>query len=334
MCTSFRLSAQDGAIAVGRTMEFPNLMEAKITVLPRGHQGVSIAPTGEGHRWTARYGLVGMDVFGQADMLTDGLNEVGLYGALLYMPGFCDYTSAAGQPPERLMSIVHVVAKVLGTCATVAEAKAAMTEVCVWPWVFGPFGFAPPAHLVLHDASGASAVIEWRAGEMLMFDNPIGVATNSPHLDWHLINLRNYLHLSPRNPEGVTLAGVPIAPLGQGPGMLGLPADSGSPARFVRAVTYVSTLKPVATGAELELATLHLLNNFDIPLGFIRDAENPEIIDRTLWSTVANLRDRRYILRSFESPTPRAIDLTLLDFTAPPRQLPLPTDGIPALALA
>jgi penicillin V acylase-like amidase (Ntn superfamily) len=34
---------------------------------------------------------------------------------------------------------------------------------------------------------------------MVIFDNPIGVATNSPHLDWHLLNLRNYLTLQVEN---------------------------------------------------------------------------------------------------------------------------------------
>ena len=71
-----------------------------------------------------------------------------------------------------------------------------MADVTVWPYVFGPFGFAPPAHLVVHDRTGASAVFEWRDGRMVVFDNPIGVATNGPHLDWHLTNLRNYVNLS------------------------------------------------------------------------------------------------------------------------------------------
>ena len=44
MCTSFRLGTNDGGVVVGRTMEFPDLMGAKITAVPRGFTGRGIAP--------------------------------------------------------------------------------------------------------------------------------------------------------------------------------------------------------------------------------------------------------------------------------------------------
>ncbi len=192
MCTNFRIQAGDGTVVVGRTMEFPNAMGTKVTALPIGYEGTGIGVDDKpGKAWTSTHGVVGMDAFGKPGMLTDGMNDAGVYAGLLYMPGFCDYTPVDGADPASLMSIVDACAYVLGTSASVAEAKAAMAEATVWPYVFGPFGFAPPAHLVLHDAGGASAVFEWRDGQMQVFDNPIGVATNWPHLDWHLTNLRN-----------------------------------------------------------------------------------------------------------------------------------------------
>src|ERR1700734_1790037 len=181
MCTSFRLTAADGAVIVGRTMEFPNAMATKLTVLPRAYRGTGIGKHGSGMKWTSEYGVVGMDAFGQPGTLTDALNEQGLYAGLLYMPGFCEYTPAEDTDPASLMSIVDTVAYVLGVSATVQEATAAMGRATVWPYVFGPFGFAPPAHLVLHDASGKSAVVEWRDGELTGFANPIGVGCNRPH---------------------------------------------------------------------------------------------------------------------------------------------------------
>ena len=39
MCTNFRISATDGTVVVGRTMEFPNDMGTRITVLPVGYRG-------------------------------------------------------------------------------------------------------------------------------------------------------------------------------------------------------------------------------------------------------------------------------------------------------
>jgi choloylglycine hydrolase len=195
-------------------------------------------------------------------------------------------------------------------------------------------GFAPPAHVVVHDASGASAVVEWIEGTMVVSDNPIGVATNAPHLDWHLTNLRNYVALRPTNPAPFTVHGVLIEPLGQGPGMSGLPADAGGPSRFVRAVAYVATLDPVADARAGEMAALHVTNNFDIPRGFVRDGAGGTTQDATLWTTIANLADRRYIVRGIDDPTPRAVDLTTTRFDGDtPRQVPIPTETFAELVL-
>lgn len=334
MCTSFRVKATDGTVVVGRTMEFPTAMGTKVTVLPRGYAGTGSGEDGPGKRWTSSHGVVGMDAFGQPGALSDAMNEKGLYAGLLYMPGFCDYTPAEGTDPATQMSVVDAVAYVAGVSADVAEAKEAMEEATVWPYVFGPFGFAPPAHLVLHDASGASAVVEWKDGAMVVTDNPIGVACNWPHIDWHLTNLRNFIHLSSRNPSPVTIEGVELKAMGQGPGMNGLPGDASSPSRFVRAAAFTASLRPVATGAELEKTALHILNNFDIPFGFIRDNDDPAGDDHTLWSTIANLGDLRYVIRSYDNPVPQAVDLSTVDFTTPePRQVDLPHGTFAPLAL-
>jgi penicillin V acylase-like amidase (Ntn superfamily) len=41
MCTCLRLSAENGAIVVGRRMEFSAPLESMIAVLPRGYDGSS-----------------------------------------------------------------------------------------------------------------------------------------------------------------------------------------------------------------------------------------------------------------------------------------------------
>ena len=334
MCTSFRVTATDGTVVIGRTMEFPNAMATKVTMLPRGYEGRGTGKNGSGMKWTSVHGVVGMDAFGQPGTMTDAINEKGVYAALLYMPGFCEYTPVKGADPAGLVSVIETVAYVLGVSATVEEAKSAMARVTVWPWVFGPFGFPPPAHLVLHDAAGKSAVIEWRDGEMIVFDNPIGVACNWPHLDWHLTNLRNYINLSYKNPAPITIDGVKLDAMGQGPGMNGLPGDSSSPSRFVRATAFVSSLRPVATGDEMEKTALHILNNFDLPFGLIRDGDDPADDDHTLWSTVANLASLRYIVRTYDNPVPQVIDLKKVDFSAPgPREVATPPGSFAPLAI-
>ena len=156
--------------------------------------------------------------------------------------------------------------------------------------------------------------------------NEKGVYAGRTRPTWtgYLLNLRNYLTLQPRNPEPLTLEGVEIPILGQGSGMRGLSADGSGPARFVRAVAYVATLRPVPDASELEKSALHVLNNFDIPFGMVRASEDPEGDDHTLWSTISNLAEHRYAIRGYNNPTTQVIELGSTDFMpGEPRQVPL-----------
>ncbi|WP_375385900.1 linear amide C-N hydrolase [uncultured Microbacterium sp.] len=307
MCTSFQLRAVDGSVAVARTMEFPDMLGAKLTVIPRGLTLTSSAPSGPGATWTTRYGVVGMDAIGTPQLLTDGMNEAGLYAGALYMPDFASYEEP-GDDPTRDLEVLDAVVYALSTCATVAEVFAAFTQVVVWgasnPLVNG----VPPLHIVLHDATGASGVIEFEHGAQQHRDNPLGVATNAPYLAWHHENVRNWMpRLSAANPAPVTINGVEFAPLAQGQGFVGLPGDSGSPGRYLRATAYVMTLKPAQDADSLEQLSLHAINNFDIPVGMMSGVGGTglEQDDQTKWSSIASLTARRYIVRTHESDARR-----------------------------
>lgn len=319
MCTSMRLVAQDGSPVVGRTMEFPSLMDAHLSVIPRGLALASASPEGVGAQWTAAYGMVGIDAFpslmaGGNYAYTDGLNEQGMYGGLLYHPGFCAYPNTKGVEPSALLTPVHVIAYVLTTCATVDEAKSALERVTVWDWK-PPVPVTLATHFRFDDANGKGIVVEWESGSLRIFDNPIGVMTNAPSFDWHLTNLRNYMNLRPLQPTAPTINGVALDPIGIGAGMLGLPGDSTPPSRFVRATAMVASAKPTANAAEAEQMMLHLINNFDLPDGLAQTADNPPSADVTYWTTISNLHDRVFSVRTIADHTFRAIDLRDVDFT-------------------
>ena len=90
----------------------------------------------------------------------------------------------------------------------------------------------------LMSRTGAAAVVEWVEGVRNVHENHIGVATNSPPFDWHMINLRNYVNQTAMDVPTLSLSGETVAPLGQGTGMLGLPGDFTPPSRFVRAAAF------------------------------------------------------------------------------------------------
>lgn len=333
-CTSFLLKAADGSPVYGRTMEFGFKLQSDAIVIPRQFAFTATGPGGKpGLTWKTRYGVVGLNAFG-APIVTDGLNEKGLAGGILYFPEYAGYADPAKADPAHALAPWEFLTWALTNFATVAEVRAAMDGISIIDVAEPSLGITPPVHYTLHDASGASLVIEPVGGALKVYDNPLGVMTNSPPFDWHLTILRNYVKLSPVNAEPLTLSGEFFAPLGAGSGLLGIPGDPTPPSRFVRALGLAISAKPLPDAAQKVRLAEHVLNNFDIPLGFIRStAGDTTPMEFTQWSTIADLKGKSYFVKTYDNQVLRRIDLMSFDLDAKAiRTAPLkPTEAVPAL---
>jgi choloylglycine hydrolase len=345
MCTTLRITASDATVLVGRTMEYSLPVNWEWRAVPRGVRQASTGPTGPGLEWVGTYGYVGIGngettSFGQTIPaqagVPDGVNQAGLYAGLLYLPSFAEYQDPQGAAADHLLAPLDVASYVLATCATVAEAVAALASVVVWPAAIPIIG-VPPLHLIVHDRTGAAAVVEWVGGVRQVHDNPIGVATNSPPFDWHLTNLRNYVNQTAMDVPALALGSESLAPLGQGTGMLGLPGDFTPPSRFVRAVAFSAAARAPETATDGVRTVMHLLSSFDITKGVIRDAV-PEGLtakeafglgDYTSFSSVAELNATpAYTVRTYEDASQRRLALGDVDLSAgPTRSLPMTASG-------
>lgn len=315
MCTNFAYpTAKDGTACVGRTMEFPNGIPWEIAVAASDLKGeCTLVPKGK--TWQARYGVVGMSAFANPQWFVDGMNTAGLSGHLLYMPGHATYYAPKGDGSD--IGILDLTAFVLGTCSTVAEAKAAAATCNVVDVQPKEVPIPLPLHLILHDKD-SSAVVEFHPEGMRIMDNPVRVATNSPYFDWHLSNVANYLSLSPDNPAPIQINGASFAASSQGQGFRGLPGDGTSPSRFLRALTYVRFAPPPASAQDAELQSIRVLHNFDIVSGAVSEVSpvGGVVPELTEWSTVSNLTGQRYLYNTFSDPQWFAIDLATTDFTS------------------
>jgi choloylglycine hydrolase len=83
--------------------------------------------------------------------------------------------------------------------ATLDEVKHALPEILVANVIFAAWKSDVPLHYIIYDTKGKSLVIEYVKGKLNIYDNPIGVLTNSPGFEWHLTNLRNYINISPKS---------------------------------------------------------------------------------------------------------------------------------------
>jgi choloylglycine hydrolase len=318
-CTSFHLKADDGAIVYGRTAEFggDELSFGNILFVPRGYEISGTAPENKpGLKWKAKYAAIG-PTREKYLTLVDGLNEKGLVVGALYHPGYAEYPKVGPDEFAKTLAPADFTTWLLTNFATVDEVNQAVSEVIVSNVVFPPWGFVPPFHYVVHDADGKCIVIEFIKGKMNVHKNPLGVLTNSPTFDWHVTNMRNYINLSATAVPPVELDGLEFAQFGGGSGMRGLPGDYTPPSRFIRALALSRTALPGKNGDEAVQQAFHVLSNFDIPRGAVRDKRDKDTVyDITQYTVVADTKNKRYYFHTNDNRRVRVIDLTKMDLTA------------------
>ena len=316
-CTGVKLVSQDGSIVHGRTLEFGVKVELSVAVVPRKFQFTGTTPKGPGLAYKAKYGSVGMMAFGKPALL-DGFNEKGLAVGTFYFPGFAEYPTITTENQSRALSPIEFPNWILTQFATIEEVKENLSKVLIAPTTIQEWGpTAPPFHYIVFDKSGKCLVIEPIKGQLRTYDNPLGVFTNSPTFEWHMENLRNYIHLTALNAKPLQTAGLTFSSFGQGSGMLGMPGDFTPPSRFVRAAFFSITALPSPTAKECVGQLFHVLNQFDIPIGVVRAEENSVIyFDYTQCICVRDPQSLKYYFKTADNQTIRMVNLNSFDLDA------------------
>lgn len=311
MCTTLLITANDGAVVSGRTMEFGFDMESEVMVIPAGTPMTGTLPNdAKGINYSTRYGMIGANAL-DFPVIVDGINEKGLFFSALYFPGYAKFADVTRVNASQAMAPHELGNWVLGTCADIEEVRGRIGDIVLVKTMVEALGEPAPLHYIVRDPSGKSLVIEPLRGKLKVYDNPVGVMTNSPTFDWHLTNLSNCSGLTPLNVGSVVLGGnFPLPQFCQGSGMIGLPGDSTPPSRFVRAVAYSQTALPTDTGADAVLQVFHIMNCFDIPVGSVRQVDDKQLhIDYTIWTSVADLTNNRWYFRTYDDQSIRMVDL-------------------------
>lgn len=318
-CTGIMLHTKDGSVVHGRTVEFGAIVDLSLMVVPRGYQFTGQTPNGDGLKYTAKYGVVGMSTY-KDNRILDGMNEKGLASAGFWMADYVDYTPVTSANQSKGISPSEFPNLILSQFATVAEARQAIETgaFVITPTIVPGWGpVAPPFHYIIYDKSGAVVVVESIKGKLVVYDDPLGLITNSPTFDWHMTNLRNYISLNPLNVPPVKVSGETFKQFGQGSGMFGLPGDFTPPSRFVRAAFFSATAVPSAN-AELGVEQVfHILNNFDIPVGVAREEIDGAIhTDFTQMTMVRDPANLRYYWKTYDDQALRMVDLMKFDLNA------------------
>ena len=309
-CTAINITAKDGTVIAGRTMEWPLEMKWELLAMPKGTPIEISAPVDlnlPATKISSNYAFVGIapGILEGAPAFLEGQNEVGLGMSGNFLPEFTEYQSITAED-KQYVSIVNFGRLTLGMYGTVKELRAEIPQYKVWYDPKEVIGSPTPPflHFVFTDRSGESIIIEFVKGEMVIHDNVANVLTNAPTYDWHLLNVRNHLSLSAESTASVDIDGAKVTEIGQGGGLLGLPADYTPPARFVRATYLRNFATQPAGSSEATQLMGHLLNNVDIPLGVAKTKEDGQMaVDYTQWVAIKDLTHNQLSIANYANRT-------------------------------
>lgn len=312
-CTGITLKSKDNSVIAARTIEWAeSVMNNMYVVVPRNQELQSLTPSGmDGLKFKVKHGFVGLAVE-QKEFMVEGINEKGLSAGLFYFPNYGKYQPYDETKKDQCLADFQVVSYVLSQCSTIDEVKEALGKVRI----INIDPRSSTVHWRFTEPSGRQVVLEIVDEVMHFYENPLGVLTNSPGIEWHWTNLNNYINLEPGNAPEHKFGPLEMKNFGHGSGLLGLPGDFTPPSRFVRTAFFQLTAAQQPTAEESAVQAFHLLNNFDIPTG----TELPwgkasvELPSATQFTVASDTYNRKIYYRTMYNSNIRCIDLKAIDF--------------------
>ncbi|HBS47881.1 TPA: choloylglycine hydrolase [Candidatus Dependentiae bacterium] len=314
-CTSFIIKAKDGTVVKARSNEFSISANSNIIAVSKGYKFVGTLPDGGvGLQWETKYNFLGLDGFG-LPMVGDGVNERGLTFSGLMFRASTSFEKHDPKDNSKILAPWEVGTWILSICATIDDVIVNLKKIKIVSSICKSVGKEFPFHYFVVDKTGRSVVIEPKDGVIKVFENPVGVATNAPSFDWHLINLQNYMNVTAKDAESMMLGDLKITPFSTASGMRGLPGDWTSPSRFVRAAFLKTWALPVENSEEAVLNAIRLLNTFFITKGMtygIQDGKT--VFEYTQWETFTDLKNLKIYYRTYNDMNIKVVDLKKIKF--------------------
>lgn len=304
MCTALTLTSKDGFHFFGRNMDIDYHFDQSVMFVPRNFEWINNV-SGESNQ--TKYALLGMGTLvDNHPLLADGMNERGLACAGLNFVGFAHYEDNSILGKVNLAPY-NLMLWILSNFESVSEVKSALKEVSLVNKAFTSSLPVPTLHWMVYDKNDESIVIETTAERFVINDNTVGVLTNQPSFDWHLINLNQYMGLTSTQPETVTWHKQQLEPLGNGLGLKGLPGDFYPASRFVRAAFLKSHSVFLDTKDSTISELFHILNNVAPVGGSVITTEGKNFI--SLYSSCMCLESGVYYYTTYHNHQINAINM-------------------------
>jgi choloylglycine hydrolase len=239
----------------------------------------------------------------------DATNEKGLSMAGLNFPDNADYKPFHNELNN--ITPFEFIPYILGKCKNIYEALDELEKINLVNISFSENLPLSPLHFIISDKTKSITVESVKDG-LKIYENPVGVLTNNPTFDYHLMNLNNYMTLNEGKCENKFSDELKFNNYSLGLGALGLPGDFSSPSRFIKATFVKYKSKLGSSEKENVNQFFHILNSVAMPKGcvLVRDGE----YEYTRYSSCCNVDKGIYYYKTYDDFNIKKIDMNSFDF--------------------
>lgn len=300
MCTSINFKTKDNYF--GRTLDLEYRFNEKVIITPRSYE----FRLKNGNTINIKYSIIGMaTVINNYPLYAEATNEKGLSIAGLYFPQnayfFDEENSKLNLAPYELIPYF------LGMYSTVEEIGKVISNLNITNMPFEENMPIADLHWMISDGNKC-IVVEQKKDGIKIYDNPVGVLTNNPSFDYHLMNINNYSNLTPYYEESKFSNKINLQQYSQAMGAIGLPGDNSSTSRFIRAA--FNKLNSRCKDDEESSVTqfFHILDSVTMVQGTTITKENKS--DITTYACCINTTKGIYYYKTYTNSQITAIKMT------------------------
>lgn len=190
MCTGIKVNYEDGCI-LGRTMDYEVPVNYNVIYLPRQY---NFSKDLMGRPLCSKYRALGVG-FENRDPLKDGINEYGLIGITNAFLGFNLYEKKVKSGKVNIASLDYLN-YALTNYKSVEEVIEDLPDIHISTRDHrGKNVLSPDFHFMFTDSTKRSIVIEPKKRQLVWYENPYDVMTNSPGFESHVRRLKQLLDI-------------------------------------------------------------------------------------------------------------------------------------------